>query len=167
MFTGEDSFISCLVHRPNINCSWHLCQPVHHGTAHILHTTLHDHNCFMMVTYNIPQTGTLNVGPVTGTKSIYYKMDIKPQGMAPRSGRQVPLLPLPEGETPNIQHLSINNNELLTNYNNNTQTKSPSNDDTATGGSRLSHTAVKPDSHFAQIFVAKFLCIIKLIIITG
>ena len=37
----------------------------------------------------------------------------------------------------------------------------------STGGSCLSRTAVKPDSHFAQIFVAKFLCIIKLIIITG
>ena len=36
-----------------------------------------------------------------------------------------------------------------------------------TGGSRLSHTAVKPDSRLARIFVAKFLCIIKLIIITG
>ena len=35
------------------------------------------------------------------------------------------------------------------------------------GGSCLSHTAVKPDSHLAQIFVAKFLCIIKLIIIIG
>ena len=35
------------------------------------------------------------------------------------------------------------------------------------GGSHLSHTAVKPDSRLAQIFVAKFLCIIKLIIITG
>ena len=37
----------------------------------------------------------------------------------------------------------------------------------ATGESRLSRTAVKPDSHLAQIFVAKFLCIIKLIIIIG
>ena len=36
-----------------------------------------------------------------------------------------------------------------------------------TGGSRLSRTAVKPDSRFAWIFVAKFLCIIKLIIING
>ena len=36
-----------------------------------------------------------------------------------------------------------------------------------TGGSRLSCTVVKPDSCLAQIFVAKFLCIIKLIIITG
>ena len=36
-----------------------------------------------------------------------------------------------------------------------------------TGGSCLSHTAVKPDSHLARIFVAKFLCIIKLIIIIG
>ena len=36
-----------------------------------------------------------------------------------------------------------------------------------TGGSRLSHTAVEPDSHLAWIFVAKFLCIIKLIIIIG
>ena len=36
-----------------------------------------------------------------------------------------------------------------------------------TGGSHLSHTAVKPDSHLAQIFFAKFLCIIKLIIIIG
>ena len=36
-----------------------------------------------------------------------------------------------------------------------------------TGGSCLSHTAVKPDSHLAQIFVAKFLCIIRLIIIIG
>ena len=36
-----------------------------------------------------------------------------------------------------------------------------------TGGSRLSRTAVKPDSRLARIFVAKFLCIIKLIIITG
>ena len=36
-----------------------------------------------------------------------------------------------------------------------------------TGGSRLSHTAVKQDSRLAWIFVAKFLCIIKLIIITG
>ena len=36
-----------------------------------------------------------------------------------------------------------------------------------TGGSHLSRTAVKPDSRFARIFVAKFLCIIKLIIITG
>ena len=37
--------------------------------------------------------------------------------------------------------------------------------DAVTGGSHLSHTAVKMDSHLAQIFVAKFLCIIKLIII--
>ena len=37
----------------------------------------------------------------------------------------------------------------------------------STGGSRLSRTAVKPDSCLARIFVAKFLCIIKLIIITG
>ena len=36
-----------------------------------------------------------------------------------------------------------------------------------TGGSHLSHTAVKPDSHLAQIFFAKFPCIIKLIIING
>ena len=36
-----------------------------------------------------------------------------------------------------------------------------------TGGSRLSHTAVKPDSHLARIFVAKFFCIIKLIIVIG
>ena len=36
-----------------------------------------------------------------------------------------------------------------------------------TGGSHLSHTAVKPDSHLARIFVAKFLCIIKLIIVIG
>ena len=36
-----------------------------------------------------------------------------------------------------------------------------------TGGSHLSHTVVKPDSHLAQIFVAKFLCIIKLIIVIG
>ena len=36
-----------------------------------------------------------------------------------------------------------------------------------TGGSRLSCTVVKPDSCLAQIFVAKFLCIIKLIIIIG
>ena len=35
------------------------------------------------------------------------------------------------------------------------------------GGSHLCCTAVKPDSHIAQIFVAKFLCIIKLIIIIG
>ena len=35
------------------------------------------------------------------------------------------------------------------------------------GGSRLSRTAVKPDFHLAQIFVAKFLFIIKLIIIIG
>ena len=34
-----------------------------------------------------------------------------------------------------------------------------------TGGSRLSRTAVKPDSRLARIFVAKFLCIIKLIVI--
>ena len=34
-----------------------------------------------------------------------------------------------------------------------------------TGGSHLSHTVVKPDSRLAQIFIAKFLCIIKLIII--
>ena len=36
-----------------------------------------------------------------------------------------------------------------------------------TGGSHLSRTVVKPDSCLAQIFVAKFLCIIKLIIIIG
>ena len=36
-----------------------------------------------------------------------------------------------------------------------------------TGGSCLSHTAVKLDSRLARIFVAKFLCIIKLIIIIG
>ena len=36
-----------------------------------------------------------------------------------------------------------------------------------TGGSRLSRTAVKPDSRLARIFVAKFLCIIKLLIIIG
>ena len=36
-----------------------------------------------------------------------------------------------------------------------------------TGGSCLSCTVVKPDSHLAQIFVAKFFCIIKLIIIIG
>ena len=36
-----------------------------------------------------------------------------------------------------------------------------------TGGSHLSHTVVKPDSRLAQIIVAKFLCIIKLIVITG
>ena len=36
-----------------------------------------------------------------------------------------------------------------------------------TGGSRLSRTAVKPDSRLARIFVAKFLCIIELIIIVG
>ena len=36
-----------------------------------------------------------------------------------------------------------------------------------TGGSRLSRTAVKPDSHLSRIFVDKFLCIIKLIIIIG
>ena len=36
-----------------------------------------------------------------------------------------------------------------------------------TGGSRLSHTAVKPDSCLARIFVAKFFCIIKLIIVIG
>ena len=36
-----------------------------------------------------------------------------------------------------------------------------------TGGSHLSHTVVKPDSCLAQIFVAKFLCIIKLTIIIG
>ena len=36
-----------------------------------------------------------------------------------------------------------------------------------TGGSRLSRTAVKPDSRLARIFVAKFFCIIKLIIVTG
>ena len=35
------------------------------------------------------------------------------------------------------------------------------------GGSCLSHTAVKPDSHLARIFVTRFLCIIKLIIIIG
>ena len=34
-----------------------------------------------------------------------------------------------------------------------------------TGGSCLSHTVVKPDSHLTWVFVAKFLCIIKLIII--
>ena len=38
---------------------------------------------------------------------------------------------------------------------------------TYTGGSHLSHTVVKLDSHLAQIFVAKFLCIIKLVIIIG
>ena len=36
-----------------------------------------------------------------------------------------------------------------------------------TGGSCLSRTVVKPDSHLAQIFVAKFFCIIKLNIIIG
>ena len=36
-----------------------------------------------------------------------------------------------------------------------------------TGGSCLSHTVVKPDSCLAWIFFAKFLCIIKLIIIIG
>ena len=36
-----------------------------------------------------------------------------------------------------------------------------------TGGSHLSRTAVKPDSRLARIFVAQFLCIIKLIIIIG
>ena len=36
-----------------------------------------------------------------------------------------------------------------------------------TGGSRLSHTVVKPDSHLAWIFGAKFLFIIKLIIVIG
>ena len=36
-----------------------------------------------------------------------------------------------------------------------------------TGGSCLSHTVVKPDSCLAWIFVAKFLCIIKLILIIG
>ena len=36
-----------------------------------------------------------------------------------------------------------------------------------TGGSRLSRTVVKPDSRLARIFVAKFLCIIELIIIVG
>ena len=36
-----------------------------------------------------------------------------------------------------------------------------------TGGSHLSRTAVKLDSHLARIFVAKFLCIIKLIITIG
>ena len=36
-----------------------------------------------------------------------------------------------------------------------------------TGGSHLSHTAVKPNSHLARIFVAKFLCIIKLSIVIG
>ena len=36
-----------------------------------------------------------------------------------------------------------------------------------TGGSHLSHTAVKPDSCLARIFVAKFLCIIKLMITIG
>ena len=36
-----------------------------------------------------------------------------------------------------------------------------------TGGSCLSRTAVNPDSGLAWIFVAKFLCIFKLIIITG
>ena len=34
-------------------------------------------------------------------------------------------------------------------------------------GPALSRTVVKPDSHLAQIFVAKFLCIIKFIIIIG
>ena len=38
---------------------------------------------------------------------------------------------------------------------------------TSTGGSHLSHTVVKPDSRLARIFVAKFLCIIKLITIIG
>ena len=38
---------------------------------------------------------------------------------------------------------------------------------THTGGSHLSHTVAKPDSHLAQIFSAKFHCIIKLIIIIG
>ena len=38
---------------------------------------------------------------------------------------------------------------------------------TNTGGSRLSRTAVKPDSCLAQIFFAKFFCIIKLIIVIG
>ena len=37
----------------------------------------------------------------------------------------------------------------------------------STGGSHLSRTAVKPDSLLARIFAAKFLCIIKLIIIIG
>ena len=37
----------------------------------------------------------------------------------------------------------------------------------STGGSCISHIVVKPDSHLARIFVAKFLCIIKLIIIIG
>ena len=37
----------------------------------------------------------------------------------------------------------------------------------STGGSHLSRTVVKPDSRLARIFVAKFLCIIKLIIIIG
>ena len=37
----------------------------------------------------------------------------------------------------------------------------------STGGSHLSHTVVKPDSHLAWIFFARFLCIIKLIIIIG
>ena len=36
-----------------------------------------------------------------------------------------------------------------------------------TGGSCLSRTAVKPDSRLVWIFVAKFFCIIKLIIIIG
>ena len=36
-----------------------------------------------------------------------------------------------------------------------------------TGGSRLSRTTVNPDSRLAQIFVAKFLCIFKLITIIG
>ena len=38
---------------------------------------------------------------------------------------------------------------------------------TNTGGSCLSRTVVKPDSRLARIFVAKFLCIIKLIIVIG
>ena len=36
-----------------------------------------------------------------------------------------------------------------------------------TGGSHLSRTVVKLDSRLARIFVDKFLCIIKLIIIIG
>ena len=39
--------------------------------------------------------------------------------------------------------------------------------DKHTGGSHLSRTAVKPNSCLAQISVAKFLCLIKLIIIIG
>ena len=39
--------------------------------------------------------------------------------------------------------------------------------DFSTGGSSLGHTAVKPNSHLAHIFFAKFPCIIMLIIIIG